>query len=466
MQSGYRFNGDDDFFDDSEDSGDFDDSPDDDQPDDDDGDDDSGDDDSGDDDSGDDDAGDDDSGDDAGDDDQSEDESEPAAGDGGDYDRGDLDDQFASEDDLPEVDDDVFASGSEFPDAGEADFIDDEGNWTADDYQASAENIFGRGEFFGDTLETQLGEAGFQPYQDDRFARAFEDLAPGTSESVRLFERDGKLAAFGFVTSAVLELLRARYSGLDLSNLEVSVPQRGEPPVPQPLPPALENTPEKDAVDLRKYATPVGDQGQTSRCAAFAWTHALELSRNLLREDCPGFSSNYTMLQFQRMQGDARDYSYAYRGGEGTVSGPEPAETLAEYGTCRRSLWPDDQPAPSVRESDLAADAQRYRLERIPLPIALYDVRKALSAGCPVQVSMNTGPAFADLGRDGLVNAAEPPSGRHGRHAMLIVGYIGNFYIVKNSWGTDWGDKGYCYIPKAVLAASDPEFVAVLLRRP
>ena len=108
---------------------------------------------------------------------------------------------------------------------------------------------------------------------------------------------------------------------------------------------------------------------------------------------------------------------------------------------------------------------QRYRLEGVPLPIAIDDVKKVLSAGCPVHVSMNTGAAFSDVGRDGVFNAAEAPSGRHGRHAMLIVGYVGNFFTLKNSWGTDWGDQGFCYIPKNVLAASDPDFVAVLLKK-
>lgn len=110
----------------------------------------------------------------------------------------------------------------------------------------------------------------------------------------------------------------------------------------------------------------------------------------------------------------------------------------------------------------MAHDAAQHRLPGEPWPIALDDVKKVLSAGFPVQVSMNTGPAFMQVGRDGIVSAAEPPSGRHGRHAMLIVGYRGNFYIVKNSWGADWGDQGYCYIPKSVLAGSEPDFVAVL----
>lgn len=370
-----------------------------------------------------------------------------------------------SGDDLPNVTDDVFADASEFPDATEADFQDDAGDWTPENYEASAQNLFGQNEFFGDTLTQQRVDEGYQPFQNPGFASGFDRLYPGTSETVHLFERNGQLVAFGFVAASVLEALRAQYRGIDLSNLEVAVPQKGEAAAPQPLPPAFANTAERDAVDLRKYCSPVGDQGQTSRCAAFAWTHGLEMARNLQFDQSQRLSSNYTMLEFQRVQGDARDYTYAYKGGDGTISGPEPGQALVERGSCRQEYWPDDEPQPRVQQSQLEADAAQWKLEGDPLPIALEDVRKVLSAGCPVQVSMNTGTAFSQVGRDGQFNAAEAPSGRHGRHAMLMVGYVGNFFIVKNSWGPDWGDKGYCYIPKNVLAASEPEFVAILLKR-
>jgi hypothetical protein len=385
-------------------------------------------------------------------------------------DDGNLDDVFASSDDLPPVDDDVFSSAADFPNADPADFVEDTGGWSADDYQQSAENLFGDHPFFGDTLVQQKTDEGFQPYQDTRFGDAFDQIAPGTSETVQLFEREGRLVAFGLVSQAVLEMLMARYTGIDWNNLDVSTPLKGEAVPPQPLPPAFANIAEQDAVDLRKHCTPVADQGQTGRCSAFAWTHATEMSRNILNPDpnqaSPRLSPNYTMLEFQKMQGDARDYEYAYQGGDGTAAGPEPGEVLAENGTCRQELWPDDRPTPTAREEQLKADAERYRLQATPWPIAVDDVRKVLSAGCPVHVSMNTGRAFSGVGRDGVFNAAEAASGRHGRHAMLIVGYVGNFFTLKNSWGTDWGDQGYCYVPKNVLAASDPEFVAVLLRRP
>src|SRR5580700_6519766 len=377
-----------------------------------------------------------------------------------------LDDMFASGDDLPPVDDDVFGSAADFPNADASDFQDDPGDWSAADYQESAQNLFGDHPFFGDTLEQQKIAEGFQPYQDTGFDRNFDQIAPGTSDTVQLFEREGRLFAFGFIAQTALEMLMARYTGIDWGGVDVAVPPKGDAVPPQPLPPAFANIAEKDSVDLRKYATPIGDQGQTGRCSAFAWTHATEMSRNILNEESTRLSPNFTMLEFQRMQGDARSYEYAYSGGDGTISGPDPGEVLVENGTCRQELWPDDRNTPLTKAEQLEADAQRYKLEAVPLPIAIDDVKKVLSAGCPVHVSMNTGAAFSGVGRDGVFNAAEAPSGMHGRHAMLIVGYVGNFFTLKNSWGTDWGDQGYCYVPKNVLAASDPDFVAVLLKKP
>ncbi|MBI4908944.1 MAG: C1 family peptidase [Acidobacteria bacterium] len=361
--------------------------------------------------------------------------------------------------------------GSEFepelpPDATEEDYYEDDGNWSADDYAASAERIFGQNEFFGETIDDQLADAGFQHFDQPAFLQNFDRIAPGAADTVRLYERDGQLHAFGFIPMALMALLQRQYSGIIFDYMNVTVPRKGELVPPQPLPPEYAAIEPKPAIDMRSRCTPVGDQANTSRCAAFAWTHAVELTRNLDGKPTPRLSPSYAMLQFQRMQGDAQDYTYAHEGGTGTIGGPEPGEVLSETGTCRQDLWPDNVETPKASERFLAADAQQYKLEGTPLPIALDDVKKVLSAQCPVQVGMNTGPGFAGVGRDGIINAAERASGRHGRHAMLIVGYQGNFYTVKNSWGPQWGDNGYCYIPKSVFADAESEFVAVLRDKP
>jgi hypothetical protein len=404
-------------------------------------------------------------------DDQQDEDTDAAQDGGGDGDNNDEDyyesvnDSFSDPDDLVELDDDTAKSAADFPDATEEDFQEDDGTWTETDYDESAKNLFGNHEYFGDTQETKLAAQGYQPFADPGFMRGFNQVVPGSADTLNFYERDGRLHAFGFIEAAALSLLMARYTGVDFSNVDVSVPQKGDIAPPQPLPPAFAAIEPKDAVDLRKFATPIGDQGQTSRCSAFAWTHATELVTNIKTGSAPRLSPSFTMLEFQRMQGDAKDFKYAYSGGDGTTGGPDPGRILTEQGTCRQELWPDSSEVPVTSERVLAADAGKHVLQATPLPISLEDARKVLSAGCPVHVSMNTGEAFSDIGRDGMFNAAEAPSGQHGRHAMLMVGYTGNFYIIKNSWGSDWGDNGYCYVPKKVLEASDPELIAVLVKK-
>jgi len=34
----------------------------------------------------------------------------------------------------------------------------------------------------------------------------------------------------------------------------------------------------------------------------------------------------------------------------------------------------------------------------------------------------------------------------HGGHAVAIVGYDDDRFLIRNSWGTDWGDNGYAYV--------------------
>lgn len=77
------------------------------------------------------------------------------------------------------------------------------------------------------------------------------------------------------------------------------------------------------------------------------------------------------------------------------------------------------------------------------------EIRNALSRKCPVVFGIATDAKFQQLNKDNFV--CNEITGNSGYHAMLIVGYNEQGYIVRNSWGTDWGQEGYCIIKKEVL---------------
>lgn len=82
------------------------------------------------------------------------------------------------------------------------------------------------------------------------------------------------------------------------------------------------------------------------------------------------------------------------------------------------------------------------------------DCKLVMAAGTPVVFGFTVYSSFFDVGRDGIVKVPDiQRENVEGGHAVLMVGYRrlkprGAFYaIVRNSWGTSWGDEGYCYFP-------------------
>jgi hypothetical protein len=55
------------------------------------------------------------------------------------------------------------------------------------------------------------------------------------------------------------------------------------------------------------------------------------------------------------------------------------------------------------------------------------------------------------------------PETRRGGHAVALVGYTPNAFIVRNSWGTTWGDKGFGYASLAYAQAAFTEAYGVEL---
>ncbi len=56
------------------------------------------------------------------------------------------------------------------------------------------------------------------------------------------------------------------------------------------------------------------------------------------------------------------------------------------------------------------------------------------------------------------------PTGRlYGGHAVALVGYTKDYFIVRNSWGTGWGDRGFAYAWDSYAQNAFTEAYGVLL---
>jgi Papain family cysteine protease len=356
------------------------------------------------------------------------------------------------------------------------DLDDDTGDWTADDYARSAQALFGAHPHFGDTAHTRALAEGDRALGDEALANALahEAMAHAAGAgALRFYHRGDAIVARGVLAVGSvdeLDRLRAAMPRVRFDDVRLTQSKRtrtrGTAPVKgavPPLPEALRTNGGAPRVDMRPQCSPVGDQGQTLRCDAFSWTHAAELAGNLLGTPFPRLSCSYTMLQFLKRQGERVDYHRAYTGGDGVSGTWQPGELLVRHGTCRATMWENDEPHPKASLDAMENDAPHHVLDAKAFVIHLDDAKRALRRGWPVQLSMYIGDAFDQIGRDGVYRMPEVPSPRREYHAMLCVGYIGNFFIIKNSWGRGWGDGGYAYVPKGSVARSEPELVALAL---
>jgi C1A family cysteine protease len=80
-------------------------------------------------------------------------------------------------------------------------------------------------------------------------------------------------------------------------------------------------------------------------------------------------------------------------------------------------------------------------------------VKRALALGYPVIFGFTVYESFESeaVANTGRVPMPDPSEDLLGGHAVLAIGYTSEHVIVRNSWGGNWGDGGYFYMPWAYL---------------
>ncbi|HBW88299.1 MAG TPA: peptidase C1, partial [Cyanobacteria bacterium UBA11149] len=138
-------------------------------------------------------------------------------------------------------------------------------------------------------------------------------------------------------------------------------------------------------------------------------------------------------------------------------------QVLQELGACTEDTWTYDTDRVNQQPSDEAyEEAENFLIEDAEeIDVDLFSMKHCLAEGYPFAFGMLLFKSFDKATKNGIVPipdlSTEEGRETHGAHAMLCVGYSdkNQVFIVRNSWGEDWGDAGYCYIPYSYLTNPD-----------
>jgi len=201
------------------------------------------------------------------------------------------------------------------------------------------------------------------------------------------------------------------------------------------------------AVDLRDRQSPIKDQGRRGTCVACAATAGHEMLR------AEGIDLCVEFLHWAAKQRDGLSAT-----AEGTTL-PAAAESLTQVGQPPEATWPYDerrnqwshdyQPPPDA----CAAAPTRRLTASAPLPVTPTALRDALNQGQAVLLGIRLHRTWHEVGANGKI--AMPVAGDRdfGGHAVLVVGHQDDALIVRNSWGAEWGEGGYGYLPNTYVDA-------------
>lgn len=231
------------------------------------------------------------------------------------------------------------------------------------------------------------------------------------------------------------------------------IPDKDEPAEHEKWVPVRPRGPLPAVVDLRAQCPPIYDQGQLGSCTANAICFVMWYA--VLRQ------WGIAMAQFSRL------FQYYFsRMMEGTTqqdSGAMLQDAIrvpAFLGTVPETAWPYDitkyRTMPPSQLLMLARQERAVSYRAIPQTVDAF--RLALNNKMPVVFGCGVYDSFdSGVGGPGVVPMPKQGDKVLGGHAMAVVGYNDNtkLFIVRNSWGTAHGDKGYYYMPYDYLMKAD-----------
>lgn len=211
-------------------------------------------------------------------------------------------------------------------------------------------------------------------------------------------------------------------------------------------------------VDLRPNCPPeIYDQGNLGSCTANAIAAGIEFDLRQRGADTAFTPSRLFIYYNERVIENSVNQDSGAQLRDGVKS-------VATTGACPEVEWPyeiakfADRPGTACyrdAKKDVVKVYQRLVQD-------LNTMKGCLAEGFPFVFGFSVFESFesAQVARTGHVPMPNASESILGGHAVAAVGYddATREFIVRNSWGPSWGDRGYCYMPYSYLR--DPSLAA------
>ena len=202
--------------------------------------------------------------------------------------------------------------------------------------------------------------------------------------------------------------------------------------------------------DLRQNCPPVYDQGDLGSCTANAIGAAIQFGQ--MKQGITNFIPSRLFIYYNE-----RDM-------EGTIDSDSGAQTrdgmkvVAKLGAPPEDPdWPyeiakfrDKPPAEAYQDATKHQVLLYQRVNR-----TLNQMKGCLASGYPFVFGFTVYDSFEgdEVAKTGHASMPQPNEPVVGGHAVMAVGYDDNnkWFLVRNSWGEDWGMKGYFTLPYSYL---------------
>lgn len=213
----------------------------------------------------------------------------------------------------------------------------------------------------------------------------------------------------------------------------------------------LKKKPLPKSVDLREPWWNIGNQGETGACVGWATADSLlryHFTKAKKIKKGEHLSVRFIWMASKEMD-EYTDYPTTFIDDAGT-SLKSALKVARKYGALKAShLAFDGGSLVKLKEDNYLKVAGKFKVK------AYFNLTKKQSAKIqlikewlafqgPVLTCLDCDSSWNDVKSDGLLTKFDKKS-IEGGHAISIVGYTETHFIIRNSWGTDWGHKGFAY---------------------